>query len=99
LEVKVLYRPTGGTVSRTARVSIARWNLKEAAGKALVLQTEIAYKAVMPDEKAYIFKVPYLSGRHGRKCGGHKREVGCANQGKFKRKWVSSGYEVFDIPA
>jgi len=27
--------PTGGTVSRTARVSIARWNLKEAAGKAL----------------------------------------------------------------
>ena len=27
--------PAGGTVSRTARVSIARWNLKEAAGKAL----------------------------------------------------------------
>ena len=27
--------PTGGTVSRTARVSIERWNLKEAAGKAL----------------------------------------------------------------
>jgi len=27
--------PTGGTVSRTARVSTARWNLKEAAGKAL----------------------------------------------------------------
>lgn len=25
----------GGTVSRTARVSIVRWNLKEAAGKAL----------------------------------------------------------------
>ncbi len=27
--------PARGTVSRTARVSIARWNLKEAAGKAL----------------------------------------------------------------
>ncbi len=27
--------PTGGTVSRTARVSTVRWNLKEAAGKAL----------------------------------------------------------------
>ena len=28
--------PARGTVSRTARVSIARWNLKEAAGKTLV---------------------------------------------------------------
>ena len=27
--------PTGGTVSLTARVSTVRWNLKEAAGKAL----------------------------------------------------------------
>ena len=28
----------------------------------------------MPDKKANIFKVRNLSGRHGRKCGGHKRE-------------------------
>ena len=28
----------------------------------------------MLDEKADIFKVPYLSGKHGRRCGGHKRE-------------------------
>ena len=35
-----------GTVSRTARVSIARWNLKEAAGKIPARRTEIAYKAV-----------------------------------------------------
>lgn len=27
--------PVRGTVSRTARVSIVRWNLKEAAGKTL----------------------------------------------------------------
>jgi hypothetical protein len=32
--------PTGGIVSRTARVSIARWDLKEAAGKALARRTE-----------------------------------------------------------
>ncbi len=31
--------------SRTARVSIVRWNLKEAEGKSLVRRTEIAYKA------------------------------------------------------
>ena len=31
--------------SRTARVSIVRWNLKEAVGKSLVRRTEIAYKA------------------------------------------------------
>ncbi|HOH30605.1 MAG TPA: hypothetical protein PLC40_13090, partial [Candidatus Hydrogenedentes bacterium] len=34
--------PAAGTVSRTARVSIARWNLKEAAGKTLARRTEIA---------------------------------------------------------
>jgi hypothetical protein len=33
---KSFTHPTGGSVSRTARVSIARWNLKEAAGKTLV---------------------------------------------------------------
>gem|GEM_PF-3584107 len=33
-EVKSPAGPVRGTVSRTARGSIARWNLKEAAGKA-----------------------------------------------------------------
>jgi len=36
-----------GTVSRTARVSVARRNLKEAAGKVLARRTEIAYEAVV----------------------------------------------------
>ena len=31
--------------SRTARVSIVRWNLKEAVSKLLVRRTEITYKA------------------------------------------------------
>src|SRR6185295_3976748 len=66
--------PTGGTISRTARVSIARWNLKEAAGKALARRTEIAYEAGKLDEKANIFKVRYLYGKLGCRCGGHKRE-------------------------
>jgi hypothetical protein len=34
-----------GTVSWTARVSVARRNLKEAAGKILARRTEIAYEA------------------------------------------------------
>ena len=74
--------PTGGTISRTARVSIARWNLKEAAGKALARRTEIAYEACKLDEEANIFKVQYLYGKLVRRCGGHKREGGCAIPGE-----------------
>ena len=35
-----------GTSSRTARVSIARWNLKEAEGKLPARGTRIAYEAL-----------------------------------------------------
>jgi hypothetical protein len=69
LGVKVSYEPTGGIVSWTARVSIARWNLKEAAGKALPRRTEIAYEA-----GKLIFKVRYLYGKLGCRCGGDKRK-------------------------
>jgi hypothetical protein len=51
-------------------VSTARWNLKEGAGKALARRTEIAYEACVADKKANIFKVRYLYGSYGRKCGG-----------------------------
>jgi hypothetical protein len=37
----------------------------------------------MSDEKANIFKVQYLSGRHGCKCGRHKREGGSALPGEI----------------
>ena len=63
-------------------MSIVRWDLKEAAGKALARRTETAYEAGMLDEKAYIFKLRYLYGRHGRRCGGHKREGGGAVPGE-----------------
>ncbi len=43
-------------------MSIARWNLKEAAGKMLARRTGIAYEACKLDEKANIFKVRYLYG-------------------------------------
>ena len=43
-------------------MSTARWNLKEAAGKALARRTGIAYKACKLDKKANIFKVRYLYG-------------------------------------
>jgi len=64
-------------------VSIARWNLKEAVSKALVRRTEIAYEAVKLDKKAMIFKVQYLYGKFGCRCGGHKREGESALPGEI----------------
>jgi len=57
--------------------------LKEAAGKALARRTVIAYEALMLDEKTTIFKVRYLSGKHHRICGGHKREGRSALPGEI----------------
>ena len=36
----------------------------------------------MLDEEANLFKVRYLHGKHASKCGGHKREGGCALPGE-----------------
>ena len=72
--VEVPIDPARGTVSRTARVSTVRWDLKEAAGKALARRTGIAYKAVAVGKKANIFKARYLHGNCGRRCGGYKWE-------------------------
>jgi len=55
-------------------VSTARWNLKEAEGKALAQRTEIAYEACHLDEKANLFKVQYLYRKIVCKCDGHKCE-------------------------
>ena len=63
-------------------MSIARWNLKEAAGKTLARRTEIAYEACKLDEEAIIFKVQYLYGKLVRICGGHKRESESALPGE-----------------
>jgi hypothetical protein len=41
-------------------VPIVRWDLKEAAGKALARRTETAYEATGLDEEANISKVRYL---------------------------------------
>ena len=75
--------PTAGTISRTARVSVVRLNLKEAAGKTLARRTEIAYEAAMSDEKAIIFKVQKLPGKQGRRYGRHKQEGRCALPGEI----------------
>jgi len=37
----------------------------------------------MLDEEANISKVRYLYGKHGRKCGGYKREGGCTVPGEI----------------
>ena len=60
-----------------------RWNLKEAASKALARRTEIAYEACSLDEKAKLFKVQYLYGETVCKCGGHKREGESALPGEI----------------
>jgi hypothetical protein len=75
--------PARGTVSCTARVSIARWNLKEAGGKALVRRTGSRYEANARDEKARIFKVQNLSGTRGRISDGHKCGRECALPGEI----------------
>jgi len=53
-------------------VSIASWNLKEGAGKALARRTEVAYEACKLDEEANIFTVQYVYGKLGRICSGVK---------------------------
>jgi len=47
-----------GTDSRTARVSVARRNLKEAAGKILARRTEIAYEAVISGREGIYLQSP-----------------------------------------
>jgi len=75
--------PARGTASRTARVSIARWNLKEAAGKTLVRRTETTYEAHGMGAKANVFQARSLSGNPVGKCRGHKRGGQCALPGEI----------------
>ena len=49
-----------GTTSRTARVSIARWNLKEAAGKIPARRTEITYEAVSSGREGNYLQSPIV---------------------------------------
>ena len=49
-----------GTVSRTARVSTVRWNLKEAAGKIPARRTEIAYEAVSSGREGQHLQSPIV---------------------------------------
>jgi hypothetical protein len=53
-----------GTASRTARVSTARWNLKEAAGKILARRTETAYEEVSSGREGKSLQSP-IANREG----------------------------------
>ena len=75
--------PARGSASRTARVSVARPNLKEAVSKALVRRTEITFEAAAGDERARRLKVQFLHGNCGSICGGHKRGGQCALLGEI----------------
>ena len=51
----------------------------------------------MLGEKANRFKAQNLSGKHGRRCGGHKREGKCALPGEIcpeERAEVSKGHSA-----
>ena len=85
--------PARGTVSRTARVPIARWDLKEAAGKALARRTEIAYEAAVLGEEANIFKARYLHGKYHRKCGEYKCEGRTSYPGRSVNLPCATGIE------
>ena len=82
-----------GEVLAKGKGVVARRGLKEARSKALARRTETAYEAFMLDEKTHIFKVRYLYGKHGRICGGHKREGECALPGE-----VSCHASVLPLP-
>ncbi|MFO8009415.1 MAG: hypothetical protein R6U89_01245 [Dehalococcoidia bacterium] len=46
----------------------------------------------MQDEEAIIFEVRNLHGEHGRRCGGHKREGGCAIPGEVCQPALCYGH-------
>jgi len=61
-----------GGASRTARMSIARWNMKEAEGKALARRTGTAYEADRVGKEVNIFEAQCLHRSCGFRCGWHK---------------------------
>ena len=74
-------------------MSIARWDLKEAAGKTRARRTGIAYEANVMGEKAHMFKARYLYGNHASICGGHTCEGRCALPGEICRYVTSESVD------
>jgi hypothetical protein len=64
-----------GTPSRTARVPIARWDLKEAAGKRPTRGTRIACEAAQRGQGSVGVRSPMSSGTLWGICGGNGRKV------------------------
>lgn len=64
-----------GTSSRTARVPIARWDLKEAAGKTPAQGTRTVYEALICGRGSVGARSPMSSGTGGRICGGRGVKV------------------------
>lgn len=64
-----------GTPSRTARVPIVRWDLKEAGGKLLTRGTRIACEASQRGRGSVGVQSPMSSGTLGGICGGDGRKV------------------------
>ena len=64
-----------GTPSRTARVSTARWNLKEAEDKTLIQGTRTLYEAAVCGRESVGSQNPKTSGTGGRIQGGYGAKV------------------------
>ncbi len=78
-----------GTPSRTARVPIVRWDLKEAAGKLLTRGTRSASEAWDDGRGSVGFRSPMSSGSVLRICDGCGRKVTRLTQGTlFLCHWL-----------
>ncbi len=64
-----------GTPSRTAKVPIVRWDLKEAGGKLPTRGTRIAWEASQRGRGSVGVQSPMSSGTLGGICGGNGRKV------------------------
>lgn len=69
---------TGGNISKTARVSVVRQNLKEAECKMLARRTGSAYEAHPEGKAANLANAPSLYGIRLCRCDGYKQES-CAH--------------------
>ena len=78
-----------GTPSRTARVPIARWDLKEAVSKLLTRGTRSASEAWDDGRGSVGFRSPMSSGSFLRICDGYGRKVTRLTQGTlFLCHWL-----------
>jgi hypothetical protein len=82
-----------GELLATGKGVLREEESEESRSKALARRTETTYEADAADKRAMILEVLNLYGSRGSRCGGHKRESGCAVPGEvwqFAARLLSS---------